>query len=186
MTLNELIQRALDIASKGLDTSVTRLAMEVAVEPLLPVVFAQVSANVARDEKQRTQLRRTKSLAFVDGLVTIPDDVLTEYMVDASLVDPTDRTKRYSRAPWRQLVTDELDLRLGHFAVEGETNMRLVEPGTVYDPTTGPTITLNLTVPCSVVVPAAATDQVVAMNEILDDLTVALANALRPAMTNAR
>lgn len=178
MTLLELVQRAIDIASLNKDTTVTRLAMEVAAEPLVLQAFRDVSANCARQEHKRTLLRRTKSLTLVNGAVALTDDVLTEYITDSNVIDPTDKTKRYSLTPWSQFITDELDLRLGHYAIEGETTLHVIEPGTPYDPAGGPTETLLLTTPCAVAVPTASGNAVVAPAEILDDLIAGLAAAL--------
>lgn len=180
MNLSELIQRAVDIASRQQDTAVTRYALEAAAEPLLPIVFRQVGVELARTANTRTLLRRTKTLNFVGGVVTLTSDVLTDYVCEGHLADPTDRTKRYSLAPWNSFITDELDPRLGHFAVEGEATMRVVEPNTTYDPTTGPTVTLELTTPCAPVVPATAATAVAATDEVVMRLVGALAAALSP------
>lgn len=178
MILSELIQRAVDIASKSVDTAVTRLALETAAEPLLGIVFHEVSVDKARNEYKRSLLTRTKTLAVVNGSVAIPTDVLTEYMWDSHLIDTTAPTKRYSLTPWHQFITAALDRRLGHYSVEGESTLHVIEPATSYSPTSGPTETLLLSVPCVVVVPAATTDAIVARDEILDDLVRGLASAL--------
>jgi hypothetical protein len=183
MTLTELIQRAVDIASKDLDTSVDRMGIETVVEPLVPIAFHDVSVRLAREEHTRHLLRRSMVLNFINGVEDLDNDVLSAYISDATLVDQADRTKRYSLIPYSQLVTDELDPRLGHFAVEVGHTIHVVEPNSTYDPTTGPTIDLYLTTPCVVAVPAAVGDPVVATYEVLDDLVHALAMALKPALT---
>lgn len=180
MILSELIQRAIDIASNSTDTAVTRLALEAAAEAELSIAFQEVSAVVASSVATRSLLRRTKSLSFVNGAVTVDSDVLTEYISEGNITDPTDKTKRYSLTPWNQFITDELDSRLGHFSIEGESTLHVIEPGTAYDPASGPTETLLLTVPCFVVVPAAISDPVLVRDEVLDNLIKALAVRLRP------
>lgn len=179
MILRELIQRAVDIASSRQDTSVTRLSLETAAEPMLPLVFSSVAVRLARAERTRTMLRRTKSLSVANGSATLTSDVLTSYISDANLRDATDKTKQYSLTQWDQLVTDQLDPRLGHFAVEGEATLRVVEPNTAYSPTSGPTITLLLTVPCVPAIPAIGA-AVVATDEVVEELISELAAQLTP------
>lgn len=186
MILLELIQRSVAMAVQGMDSPVVRAAVETAVEPLVPVVFAQAGDELAKTERFRVLLRRTKQLAVVDGSVQLPDDVLSVYLDDAALIDPADTTKRYSLLPWHELVREQLDARLGHFAVEGEGTIHIVEPDTPYDPNAGPTTALALTIPCSPEVPASITDEVDVPAEIIDWLIMKLALALKPAALKAR
>ncbi len=183
MTLKELIQRAVDIASKGQDTAPTRLAMEAAAEPLLPTTFQKVGEMLAARDNTRHLLRRTKQLSVVDGAVALDPDVLTSCIHSASLRDPADRTKNYSLAPWNQLSTGELDPRLGHFALEGDTDaatvLHVVEPGDEFDPDGGETIDLLLNIPCIPVIPANIDDDIAAAPEVLTHIIIELAAALR-------
>lgn len=178
MTLKELIQRAVEIANQGLTEAA---ATEAAAEAHLPAVFHAVGVKAAANERLRTTLRRTKSLVFVSGAVSLPSDVLTAYITEGNLLDPIDKTKLYSLAPWDQLTTGTLDQRLGHFAIEGESTMHVVEPGNVYDPALGPDLSLLLTVPCIPAIPALITGSIAVIDEVADDLTSTLAVALRLA-----
>jgi len=178
MTLRELIQRALDIASQGLGP-LDRAALETAVEPILPIVFGEVGDFYASREHTRSLLRRTKDLVVANGVVQLSDDVLTRYICDAVLYDPTDTTKRYSLVPWESLVRESLDDRLGYFAVEGEATLHVVEPYEEFDPTVGPDVALKLSVPCALEIPALDTN-IDMPAEVTDELLRRLVNALRP------
>lgn len=174
MTLKELIERAIEIAGGGISEKVA--------EPLLPSVFAEVGQKMAAQERTRTFLRRTQVLAFTAAPVTLANDVLTDYLDEGTLIDPTDLSKQYSLAPWDQFVSRQLDQRLGHFAVEGEMTLHVVEPGFVYDPTLEPTVTLQLTTPCDPVIPALFNSQVLVIDAVIPELINTLAVALKIAV----
>lgn len=181
MTLQELVDRALSIASIGLDQSVAQLLTnEVVAEDLLLQVFAEVGEQAARDERQRHLLRRTKDLAVVNGTVALPGDALSMYIEDSVLIDPTDITKRYSYLAWEHFVRSPLDSRLGHYSVVGEMALEVVEPDTEYNPTSGPTINLQLSIPCVPEVPASVGDDIAVSAEVADVLVERLAVALKP------
>lgn len=186
MTLLELIQRAVSIAVQGMDSPVVRAAVEAAVEPLVPVVFAQAGDELAKTARLRTLLRRTKQLTFTNGVVQLPDDVLSVYADSAVLYDEDDTSKRYSLVSWEDMIRGELDSRLGHFAVEGEELMHVVEPGVAFNPLAGPNVVLRLTIPCSPEVPANITDPVDIPAEIIDWIVEKLAVALKPIALKAR
>lgn len=179
MKLRELIQRAIDIATKDLDSPVLRTSLEAAAEPMLPVVFGRLSDELERDPYTRHLLRRTKDLAVADGRVDLTDDVLTAYLCESTLFDPEDFTKLYSLTDWNTLVRGVLDERLGHFAVEGGSTLVVVEPGSTFAYTTGDTIALKLSIPCALVVPAIDAEIDIPA-EALDMLLERLAQALRP------
>lgn len=179
MTLAELIDRALTIASAGRDPSTSpHLNAEMVAEDLLLQVFAEVGERAAADERQRHLLRRTKTVNVANGAVTLPDDTLSTYITDAFLLDPDDRTKVYTYLPWDALNREPLDSRLGHFTIEGESVLRVVEPGAEYDGT-GPTQAYQLTIPCVPEVPTAPTDAIAVSAEVADMLVAALARQLR-------
>lgn len=181
MTLKELIQRSLDIASGGTGAAVVTMDTEAIVEPLLPVVFRAVGTEAARTERTRTLLHRAKAIVFVDGVVDLSTDQLTEYIRDSSLSDSVDVTKRYAYTEWDNFIRPNLDTRLGYYSLEGEHTLHVTEPGTSYDPLTGPAISLRLDIPCVPVVPVSLTGTVDAPDEIVIMLIEALAAALRPA-----
>ena len=186
MTLRELIQRAVSIAVQGMDSPVIRAAVEVAAEPLVPVILARAGDELASTARMRSLLRRTKLLNFAAGTVQLPDDVLSAHMDDAVLIDPASPANRYSLVSWEELTREQLDFRLGYFAMEGEAILHVVEPDTAFDPTGGPTISLELTIPCSPEVPANIDDEVVVPAEIIDWLVEKLAMALKPVAIKAR
>lgn len=183
MTLKEFIQRAIEMASQNAVDPVNRTAMEVAAEPLLTTVFGEVGDELAASPTAHHLLRRVKSLNVVDGAVTLPDDVLTEYACESSLYDPADVTKRYSLISWSDLIYNVLDQRLGHFAISGD-QLVVVEPDSSYDPDTGPTLTVRFAIPCTPVVPVNITDDIEVSAEVLDRLLNRM--AARLAMEKAR
>lgn len=184
MILRELIQRALDIAMQGMDSPVLRATAELAVEPLLPVVFGQLSTELASRPATRHLLRRTKDVVIADGAGPLTDDVLTEYARESTLFDPDDTTKIYVLTSWDVLVRGDLDQRLGHFVIDGQT-LTVVEPDSEYDTASGVDISLKLVIPCSLVVPAIGTD-IGEPAEVTDMLLARLAAALKPVVVKAR
>lgn len=180
MILRELIQRSLDIAAQGMDSPVLRSTAEVAAEPLLPVVFGQLSVELAGRSATRHLLRRSKNIVVTDGVGPLTDDVLTEYARESALFDPDDLTKTYSLVNWDVLLRGELDSRLGHYLIDGQS-LTVVEPGDEYISTGGPDIDLKLVIPCSLAVPAIGAD-IGEPAEVTDMLIARLAAALRPVI----
>lgn len=181
MILSELIQRALDIASNGQDTSVTRLADEIAVEPQLLQVFDAVSRNTARNPAKRSLLRRTNSVTFVNGVGVLPQTILTPYLCESLLYDTADLTARYAWvSQFSELITTH-DMRLGYYSVN-ESSIYVVQPGANYVQGSGLSGALSLVTPCDIVVPAVAA-AVVVRDELLEDLIAGLATALRAKAT---
>lgn len=181
MTLLELIQKAIDGAVYGLDNPAARLTAEVAAEALVGPAFQDAGEQCARVERLRSLLRRTKLVAFVNGAATLDDDVLTAYVSESSLLNPLDKTKRYSWVPWETFVKNS-DLRLGTYSIEVGTTIHSTEPQSSYDPAGGPTVSLLLTIPCAPVVPAAIGDTIVAPVEVTDDIQLRLTTMLRLAI----
>lgn len=190
MTLKELIQRAVDVAGHGFPD------LEIAVEPRLPLIFGRISDRYARDPMLRPMLRRTLVLAVTDGSVSLPTNVLTPYLYTSTLVDPTDQTKLYSFAPWNLFIRD-YETRIGqysmkHFDVQSGRGMSellflyVTEPGTAYSSSSGPTVTLELTTPCAVLVPASAAGVINARDEVVDDILQELISDIRPEVTKRR
>lgn len=175
MTLKELIQRAVDIANLKLTEA---SQAEQAAEALLPAVFGSVATKAAGSPRLRTTLRRTKTVAVVSGAATLTDDVLTAYIDEANLIDPSDTTKLYSLVSWHLYTTGQLDERLGYFTIKGETLLHVRDPFETYDPSGGMSASLQLTVPCVPEIPALVTDDVNVTDEVADELITALAAAL--------
>lgn len=187
MTLQELIDRAIMGASAGIEPSLSpTLNADAIAEDLLPLVFGRVGDRAAEDERLRHTLRRVKTLNVATGLVTLSSDTLSAYIWDSVLIDPADTSKRYSYLPWESMVRDSLDPRIGHYSIEGESRLRVVEPGDTYDPTTGPTIALRLAIPCAPEIPAAPGDDIAVTDEVVDMLLEELITALRPILREAK
>jgi hypothetical protein len=181
VTLQELVDKAISIASAGLPASLSpALSADMIAEDLLESVFGEVAEQLARSPNTRHLLRRTKVLNVVDGEVTLPADVLTQYFSDASLYDPADVTKRYSIAEWPDLISGSLDPRLGHFIIN-EGLLTVVEPDQQFEANNGPTLTVRLTIACSPEVPASAGNAIDARDEVVDRIVERLAQRLRPA-----
>jgi hypothetical protein len=179
ITLQQLVDQAVSLASRN-DALAPTLSSEMVTEDMLTTVFDDVSTAMARNPATRSLLRRTKALTFADGEVAVPADVLTEYMGDSSLLDADDATKYYSFIPsWERFMRDNTQ-RMGRYAIEGESALHVVEPFAVYDPADGPDTELLLTVPCSIVKPALATDVIAIRAELEGELIGRLARALMP------
>src|SRR5687767_6244887 len=180
MTLRELIQRAIDMAQPGVDP-LARAVIELTVEPLLPVVFGKVGEELASLASTRHLLRRTKTVAVANGTVALTDDVLTVYACEASLFDHDDPNQLYSRTDWPDLLSGQLDSRLGHFLIDGQT-LRVVAPNSQFDPDNGPSGDFRLFIPCSPEIPTIDA-QVDVPAEVTDLLIERLAGALRAGFT---
>lgn len=177
MTLKELIQRAVDAASRAKPESPTATALEAIAESVLPTVFKDVGEEAARSETTRHLLRRTKEITFTTGTMLLPNDILSAHIREANMLDSTDKTKRYSYTEWHSFVKD-LDTRLGYFSVEGESTIHVVEPGSSYDPLAGPDITLLLTTPCIPVIPILAGNSIAVADEVATMLLARLTQVL--------
>ena len=181
MIYQELIDRAITEAKRGLAPSVAAAFDEAEdiAEVLVPTVFAEFSAECARDEHRRTLLATTQDLTVTLGSATLPSDVLTEYFHEATLRDPSDLTKSYSFVPFNEFISGQLDQRLGYFTVELGRTFRMIEAGASFNESGGYTGTPKLTAPSAIPVPALAGATVNVVDEIADDLVTALAMALR-------
>lgn len=181
LTFQELIDRAVQAATRGVDANTVDSDIEDTAEVLAPQIFHKVAREAAADPRKRSLLKLTKSITLANGTVDLSDDVMTEYMSDARLFDPAALTKYYS---WVQEYSDffgYLDNRLGYFTVERGVALRVIEPGATdpFSPGTGPSGARSLNIPCVPVIPTLATDPVVVPAEIADDFVAALAEALR-------
>jgi hypothetical protein len=181
MTLKELIQRAIDVASNNRDMSAMKGSIETVAEPMLALIFANVSARVAADSGRRSFLRRTNTLTFTNGVAPIPETVLTQYLCESLLLDTALPTSRYSWISQFSELVRVSDPRLGYYSAN-ESSMFLVQPAAIYAPGVGLSGTLALTTPCSIAMPTVITDPVVVRDELIDDLVEELATAIRQDM----
>jgi hypothetical protein len=150
-------------------------------DTLFDEVAQAVSAAAAADEYRRSLLRRTKSLTFVAGTSTLTDDVFTDFIADAVLLDPSNLNKHYAWRDYPDFVKRG-DRRLGIFTVTGGDTIQIIDPNVGFTDPLTTTGARNLIVPCFVVKPAAATDPMDCPDQIVSDLTEALSNALRGEM----
>jgi hypothetical protein len=180
MMLKELIQRAIDIAQPGIDPLV-RAVVELTAEPLLPVVFGEVGDELASHPSTRHLLRRIKTVNVVNGSVALSDDVLTAYACESLLFDPDALDEIYSLTNWQDFLSGQLDSRLGHFLIN-EGTLFVVDPGSQYVHSAGPTKDYRLVTPCSLVVPGIAVE-VDVPEEVTDLIIKRLAQSLRAGFT---
>lgn len=178
LTLQQMIDSAISIASRGVDPSAaTSLAAEMVAEDLVSTVFQQVGQTVASDPARRSLLRRTKIVAFTAGSAALTGDVLTQYLCESMLYDTTALSAVYSWIPqWEEFIR-QTDQRDGYYCVN-ENTIAVVQPNVGYNASTGLTGNLSLVVPCSPTVPASAGATVDIRDELIDDLVMGLADAL--------
>lgn len=167
-TLQELIDRATDIAAGSIDGPMQDASM--LAQSLLPEIFHDLAARAAADPYLRTVYRRTLSVAITAGVGNLPDEAFTAYACAADVLDANGdyaswlRYDNFVRTP---------DIRLAHFALKQGTELH-------YSPVGGGSYTGNIsvTIPCAPVLPATATATVVVPDEVLDDIIRELANRM--------
>lgn len=185
LSYQQMIEQALSQAMAGLDPLTAPVLDEAWMgEDFVSSIFQQVGVKCARDEHKRSLLRKSKTVVFANGVATLADDVLTEYKEDSALYDPTDFTKEYSLIrEWNDFVQPRAGyaLWLGSYSLNGVT-ISAVEPNANYDPSAGISASRTLVIPCVPVIPASASDPVVVIAEIENELVEGLAIALRGAI----
>lgn len=177
-TYRALIYAAVNNAMAGVlpEQSPAKDAESIA-ETLFPAVSQAVCERAATNEYLRSLLRREKSLTLVAGEDTLDDDVLTHYIADATLINPSNLNTKYAWRDYPDFVRRG-DKRLGVFSLQGTTLM-VIEPNTNFTvplTATGPRM---LTVPCVVVKPDDPDDDVDGPEEIISDLMEGLSEALK-------
>lgn len=183
MTYLEFIHRSVEQAQRGLDPNRSKLMdAEGIAQIMAPQVFEEIGKRAARDEKLRAVLMSPFTVAFTNGLATLGDTVLKQYLCESTMIDTADLTKRYSFIPnWGDFVRprSSIDQRLGWFGLQGDTSLAVIEPGASYAVGAGITANRNLTAPRIPTVPATATTEMDAPNEIEEDMINALAEMIR-------
>lgn len=160
LTWQELIDRAVDQASVGLDPNLSPLIdLGMLAENLAPDVLQTVAEEAAQNSETRADLLSSQSISFTNGIGTVPNNVLIDYMADATLSDTSDYSKRYSYRPWHNFVNSGGDRRLGRFSSLG-TSLYVVEPAASYTSGSGITASRTLTAPTVPAIPTLATDTI--------------------------
>jgi hypothetical protein len=186
MTLTEFIDFCTLQASAGLapDAAATLIDAEDIIESLLPSVFQKVGVEAAKNEETRSILRREKTITFTSGTGVLTDDVLTQYKEDSTLFDNDNPTTEYSLCQTMTMFAGLKDTREGYYLMNGQT-IKVIQPGASFDPASGLTGDLKLTIPCVPEVPATADTELDVPSEILNDLLDAVTIALRGTMEKA-
>lgn len=183
LTVRIWIQKAVEIATRGVPIeTAAALDAEGLAEPLLEQVLTGLADEYAAQCKYKLLPRALKTLSVASGTVNLSSDVIESALDDSVLFDPTDNTKRYAFVPdWGDFST-AYDYRLGYYTVRQYGTMHVTEPGTLYDPTTGPTVSLRLDTACYWSIPANIDTDLSVPAEIETDLIAQLADALRGAI----
>lgn len=185
MTLQELIDRAVSIATAGLTPEqLSTVEGEIVGEDLLTTVFAGVSGECAADRAKRGWLRRTVVVAFTNGSGTLDQTVLTDYLCESVLIDTADPTARYSYQPDRDIFQFDGETRLGRYHID-ESVILVVQPGNLFVAGAGLSGNLSLITPADVAVPAAAASAIVARDEVVELILSRLVNAIRGSFTRS-
>lgn len=164
-TMQEIIDRATDIASGSIDVPLQAATM--LAESLLPQVLHEQAGKSALDPYFHAVYRKTISITLTDNVGTLPDNVLTAYVCAAEVTDINGDHASYS--PYHNFLRSP-DPRLAHFTVKQGTELHyLPVGGGDYDDD------LEVVVPCAPEVPALATDEVDMPPEVVDDVIGALA-----------
>lgn len=170
LTYQQLLDLAVEQAGAGDE--------ELRAEALAINALQIIAQRVANSER-RDLLRRTVTIVLTNGVGTIPDTVLVEYMVNADLHNPDDLTELYTFIKhWNDFINDP-ETRLGRFNVKAST-LSVIQPGEVYDPADGRTGNISLTASTVPQIPANATDPITNFPaELENDLIAVLAGLLR-------
>lgn len=184
LTYQELIYRAVDQAGRGIDPNTSPLIdLGMLAENLAPHVFRVVAENAARDSSKRALLRASQTIVFTNGVGTIANNALLDYMGDAVLRDTSDFTKLYSYYPeWSDFVQGG-DTRLGRFTNVG-TVISVVEPIVSYSASSGITANRQFTIPTVPTIPVLQTDPVVIPEFMIDEVVAELAAQVRGEYDN--
>lgn len=179
MRYQDLLLSAVNNASRGMDPaqSVALDAIGLA-DTLFPTVAEAVSEAAAADEYKRSLLTRTKTVTLAAGSAALTADVLTHFMPDAIFFDPATLSKKYAWRPYQDFVRKS-DARLGVFSIQGGTTLVVREPNQQFVVPLTATGERTLVIPCSIVKPTLATDQLDSPEELLGDLDEALTEVLR-------
>ncbi len=172
---NEVIYQICWNATRGMSPEQDISALLPVAESLWPSISQKVGELAAGSERKRSLLKRSKTLSVSSGTATISGDVLTAYLEDSTLYDPTDLTKTYSWVRnWNDFINPSLANQpfsnYGYYSVSGGVTFGQREPGELYDPSSGFSGSMTLNIPCSPVKPATQTTALDVPDEILNDI----------------
>lgn len=185
MTYQSLIDLSLQQAlAAGDQLQSALLDADMTMESLVGTVFQNVALQKAADEEGRSLLRRTHTLTLTNGVAVLPDTVLTQCKHGASIADPSNVlvAQAQSLVPYWQ---DFVQPRVGIFAqpawwtIKGDDDFHYIEPNESYDPSSGFSGELELTIASVPEVPASASATVDVPAEVFSDLVTAFAAAIR-------
>jgi len=193
MTYEEMLSVSYFQALRGLDANVAPNLDDATtiMEALVPSVFQAVAEGYAGTGERRKQslLRRTHSLTVTNGVAVLPETVLTSCMVNSSIDDPDDVTVAQAQSfcgEWFDYVQprDAWQIQLNIYCVKGDLDFHYLPANEEYDPSSGFSGTIELTVPSVPEIPASASDALDVSSEVTSDIVEALAEALRGAITS--
>jgi len=156
---------------------------EFIAQTLFPITAQAVSEMAAADPAKRSLLRKNKTMTLVAGEATLDDDVLTKYFADATLLNTSNLNWHYTYRDYPDFIRRG-DKRYGIFTRNEETLM-VVDPKANFTQPLTATGSRLLVVPCVVLTPANADDDVDAPDELTSDLIEALTESLRGMMTKS-
>ena len=172
---NEVIYTICWNATRGMSPEQDIMALLPVAESLWPSISQKVGELAAGSERKRSLLKRTKTLTVLNGTATLDDDVLTAYLEDSTLYDPSDLSKTYGWIRnWNDFINTGLSsqpfVNYGRYSVSGGVTFAQVEPGDTYSPTSGFSGSMSLNICCVPVKPATQTTALDAPDEILNDI----------------
>lgn len=153
--------------------------IEVRAEALASTAMRSLAMGVAADPEKRHTLIRNVTIALTNGVGTIPDTVLLDYLCSATLSNPSDVTEDYAYVPYWDDYRETSDRRLGYFTNRGSA-LDVTQPSVAYTAGSGLTGNVDLSTPTAPVPPAAATDPITNLPaELEPDLISLLARLLK-------
>jgi hypothetical protein len=100
-------------------------------------------------------------LTLTNGVATLPDEALTSCLWNSSIDDPSDVTVAQAQSfvqEWFDFVQprDNWQIQINWYTVRGDTDFHYLAANEEYDPSSGSTLSLELTIPSVPAVPASA------------------------------
>lgn len=153
-------------------------------EALVPSVFQNVAMAYAANPHTQSLLRRTHTLSVVNGVATLPAEVLSAGKVGAVVSDPVDLTVAQNQAMvwfWNDFVAPRSGIlsQIPQWIIRGDDEFHYLEANESYDPSSGFTGDLEIDISSVPEIPATAGATLDVPSEVLSDLIEALAVAIR-------